>query len=184
MVYQNIIEATEEFDSKYCIGVGGLEVFTKLSCKQVVVKKLHPLPNGEISHQKAFMSEIRALTKIRHRNIIKLYGFCSHPKHSLLVYDFLEGGSLVKLLNSEEGAKKKIDWIKRANVVKGVANVLSYMHHDCSPPIIHHDVSSKNVLLDLEYEAQISDFGTDRLLKSDSSNWTSLTGTYGYMAPG
>ena len=80
--------------------------------------------------------------------------------------------------------KKKIDWIKRANVVKGVANVLSYMHHDCSPPIIHHDVSSKNVLLDLEYEAQISDFGTDRLLKSDSSNWTSLTGTYGYMAPG
>ena len=184
MVYQNIIEATEEFDSKYCIGVGGFGSVYKaeLQASQVVaVKKLHPLPDGEIANQKAFVSEIRALTVIRHRNIIKLYGFCSHPKHSLLVYEFLEGGSLVKLLNSEEGT---FDWIKRANVVKGVANALSYMHHDCSPPIIHRDISSKNVLLDLEYEAHISDFGTARLLKPDSSNWTSLAGTYGYMAPG
>nr|POE51370.1 mdis1-interacting receptor like kinase 2 [Quercus suber] len=185
MVYQNIIEATEEFDSKYCIGVGGFgSVYkAKLQESQVVaVKKLHPLLDGEISNQKAFVSEIHALTEIRHRNIVKLYGFCSHPKHSLLVYEFLEGGSLMKLLNSEEGAKT-FDWIKRANVVKGVANALSYMHHDCSPPIIHRDISSKNVLLDLEYEAHISDFGTARLLKPNSSNWTSLAGTYGYMAP-
>ncbi|KAM3707011.1 hypothetical protein ACJW31_03G192600 [Castanea mollissima] len=185
MVYQNIIEATEEFDSKYCIGVGGYGSVYKaeLQTSQVVaVKKLHPLPDGEISNQKAFVSEIHALTEIRHRNIVKLYGFCSHPKHSLLVYEFLEGGSLVKLLNSEEGAKT-FDWIKRANVVKGVANALSYMHHDCLPPIIHRDISSKNILLDLEYEAHISDFGTARLLKPDSSNWTSLAGTYGYMAP-
>ena len=186
MVYENIIEAMEEFDSKYCIGVGGYGSVYKaeLQTSQVVaVKKLHPLPDGKISNQKAFTSEIRALIEIRHRNIVKLYGFCSHPKHSLLVYEFLEGGSLVKLLNSEEGAKT-FDWIKRVDVVKGVVNALSYMHHDCSPPIIHCDISSKNVLLDLEYETHIFDFGIARLLKPDSSNWTSLAGTYGYMAPG
>ena len=98
MVYENIIEATEDFDSKYCIGVGGHESVYKaeLPTSQVVaVKKLHPLPNGETSNQKTFMSEIQALTEIRHRNIVKLYGFCSHPRHSLLVYEYLEGGSLV-----------------------------------------------------------------------------------------
>ena len=98
MVYQNIIEATEEFDSKYCIGVGGHGSVYKaeLPTSQVVaVKKLHPLSNGETSNQKTFTSEIHALTEIRHRNIVKLYGFCSHPRHSLLVYEYLEGGSLV-----------------------------------------------------------------------------------------
>ncbi|GMY27754.1 mdis1-interacting receptor like kinase 2 [Fagus crenata] len=185
MVYENIIDATEEFDSKYCIRVGGYGSVYKaeLPTSQVVaVKKLHSLPDGEICNQKAFMSEIRALTEIRHRNIVKLYGFCSHPQHSFLVYELLEEGSLMKLLNSEEGAET-LDWIKRANVIKGVADALSYMHHDCSPPIIHRDISSKNILLNQEYEAHISDFGIARLLKHDSSNWTSLAGTFGYMAP-
>uniref|UniRef100_A0A2N9G0F4 non-specific serine/threonine protein kinase n=1 Tax=Fagus sylvatica TaxID=28930 RepID=A0A2N9G0F4_FAGSY len=186
MVYKNIIAATEEFDSKYCIGVGGCGSVYKveLPTNQVVaVKKLHSVPDGETSNQKAFTSEIRALTEIRHRNIVKLYGFCSHSQHSLLVYEFLEGGSLMKLLSIEEGVKA-FDWNKRANVIKGVANALSYMHHDCSPPIIHRDISSKNVLLDREFEAHISDFGNARFLNPDLSNWTSLAGTFGYMALG
>ncbi|KAF8365008.1 hypothetical protein HHK36_032988 [Tetracentron sinense] len=73
--------------------------------------------------------------------------------------------------------------MKRINIVKGVAYALSYMHHDCSPPIAHRDISSKNILLDSEYQARLSDFGTARLLRYDSSNWTSLAGTYGYVAP-
>jgi serine/threonine protein kinase len=77
-----------------------------------------------------------------------------------------------------------MDWDKRINLIKGVANALSYMHHDCSPPIIHRDISSNNVLLDSEYEAHVSDFGTARLLMPDSSNWTSFAGTFGYTAPG
>jgi serine/threonine protein kinase len=96
------------------------------------VKKLHSVPDGETSNQKTFTSEIRALTEIRHRKIVKLYGFCSHSQHSLLVYEFLEG-------------VKEFDWKKRANAIKGVANALSYMHHDFSPPIIHRDISSMNV---------------------------------------
>ncbi|KAL6329319.1 hypothetical protein AAG906_016211 [Vitis piasezkii] len=89
---------------------------------------------------------------------------------------------LILVYENDEEAEK-LDWIVRLNVVKGVAKALSYMHHDCSPPIIHRDISSNNVLLDSEYEAHVSDFGTARLLKSDSSNWTSFAGTFGYTAP-
>ncbi|KAF5812907.1 putative protein kinase RLK-Pelle-LRR-XI-1 family [Helianthus annuus] len=71
----------------------------------------------------------------------------------------------------------------RVNIIKGVAYALSYMHHDCSPAIIHRDISSKNILLDSEYEACVSDFGTSKILNPDSSNWTNIAGTFGYLAP-
>ena len=147
------------------------------------MKKIHSSLDVELVRLKGFTSEICALTEIRHHNIVKLYGFCSHPRHSFLVYEFLDGGSLGELLSSKDQAVD-FDWIKRASVVKGVANALSYMHHDCSPPIIHRDISSKNVLFDSEYVARISDFGTTRFMMPDSSNWTSFTGTFGYTAPG
>ncbi|TYJ32744.1 hypothetical protein E1A91_A05G056800v1 [Gossypium mustelinum] len=185
MMYKILVEATEEFDSKYCIGVGGYgSVYkTQLSDGQIVaVKKLHPLPEGGVGDQKAFNSEIRALTEIRHRNILKLHGFCSHPQHLILVYEFLEGGSLEKILRINEQAME-FDWIKRVNVVKGMANAVAYMHHDCSPPIVHRDISSKNILLGSDNEAHVADFGNARLLKPDSSNWTSFRGTFGYIAP-
>ncbi|EEF39415.1 receptor protein kinase, putative [Ricinus communis] len=183
--YENIVEATEEFDSKYCIGVGGYGIVYKVvlpTGRVVAVKKLHQSQNGEITDMKAFRNEICVLMNIRHRNIVKLFGFCSHPRHSFLVYDFIERGSLRNTLSNEEEAME-LDWFKRLNVVKGVANALSYMHHDCSPPIIHRDISSSNVLLDSEFEAHVSDFGTARLLMPDSSNWTSFAGTFGYTAP-
>ena len=101
--------------------------------------------------------------------MVKLYGFCSHPHHSFLIYEFLEGGSLQELLRNNEKAIN-FEWIKRANIVKGVADALCYMHHDCSHPIVHRDISSKNVLLDSEYVAHISDFGIARFLKPNSSN--------------
>jgi hypothetical protein len=184
--YENIIEATEGFNSKHCIGEGGYGVVYKavLPTEQVLaVKKFHQTPEVEKTSLRAFRSEIDVLMGIRHRNIVKLYGFCSHAKHSFLVYEFVERGSLRNVLKNEEQAEE-MDWVKRLNLVKGVASALSYMHHDCSPPIIHRDISSNNVLLDSEYEAHVSDFGSARLLMPDSSNWTSFAGTYGYTAPG
>nr|XP_027076874.1 MDIS1-interacting receptor like kinase 2-like [Coffea arabica] len=185
MVYENIIDAIENFDPKYCIGAGGFgSVFrAELPNGQVVaVKKLHGMDDGALRRPKDFANEIRALTNIRHRNIMKLYGFCSHAQHTFLVYEFLEGGSLMHLLSNDETAAK-CEWIKRVSIVKDVANALSYMHQNCSPSIIHRDISSKNVLLDSEYQAHISDFGTARILRPDSSHWTSFAGTYGYAAP-
>ncbi|XP_061338190.1 MDIS1-interacting receptor like kinase 2-like [Gastrolobium bilobum] len=186
LVHENIIEATEEFDDKYLIGEGGSGAVYKaiLSTGQVVaVKKLHAAAvDGEMLDFKAFATEVRVLTEIRHRNIVKLYGFCSHPRYSFLVYEFLEGGSLDKVLKNDTHATM-FDWNRRVNVVKGMANALYHMHHGCSPPIVHRDISSKNVLLDLEYEARISDFGTAKILNPDSRNLSSFAGTYGYAAP-
>lgn len=70
------------------------------------------------------------------------------------------------------------------NIVKGVAHALCYMHHNCLPPIVLRDISSKNILLDSEYEASVSDFGTAKFLIPDSVNWTAIAGTHGYVAPG
>ncbi|KDP32511.1 hypothetical protein JCGZ_14714 [Jatropha curcas] len=184
--YENIIEATEGFDSKYCVGVGGYGVVYKAvlpTGRVVAVKKPHnQSQNDEMLNVKAFENEIVALTNIRHRNIVKLYGFCSHAKHSFLIYNFIERGSLRKILCDKEQAKE-LNWSKRLNVVIGIANALSYMHHDCFPPIIHRDLSRNNVLLDSELEAHVFDFGTARLLMPDTSNWTAFAGTFGYTAP-
>ncbi|KAL6327616.1 hypothetical protein AAG906_022029 [Vitis piasezkii] len=185
MLYEHIIEGTEDFNSKNCIGTGGYGNVYKAELptgRVVAVKKLHSTQDGEMADLKAFKSEIHALADIRHRNIVKLYGFCSCSENSFLVYEFMEKGSLRNILSNKEEATE-FDWVLRLNVVKGMAEALSYMHHDCSPPLIHRDISSNNVLLDLEYVAHVSDFGTARLLKSDSSNWTSFAGTFGYIAP-
>ncbi|XP_031503868.1 probable leucine-rich repeat receptor-like protein kinase At1g35710 [Nymphaea colorata] len=129
-----------------------------------------------------FRNEIKALTEVRHRNIVKLYGFCKHPQCSFLVYEYIERGSLASILSSNEAAKR-LDWAKRVNIIAGVADALSCMHHDHSVPVIHRDISSKNILLYSDFNACISDFGTTRLLNPDSSNWTGVAGTHGYIAP-
>ncbi|XP_076945897.1 uncharacterized protein LOC143617128 [Bidens hawaiensis] len=184
MVYESIIEALEDFDMKHIVGAGGHGTVYKaeLSTEVLAVKKTHAPEDGETQNLKSFENEIRALTEIRHQNIVKLYGFCSHSRHSFLVYEFLSGGSLRNVLTNIELAVE-FDWEKRVMAVEGIAKALSYMHHDCSQPIIHRDLSSNNVLFDSDWVAHISDFGTARLLKPNSSNWTSFAGTFGYAAP-
>ncbi|KAL9437287.1 hypothetical protein AB3S75_023194 [Citrus x aurantiifolia] len=186
LVYDEIVRATNDFDAEYCIGNGGHGSVYRAelpSGEVVAVKKFHsPLPCDQIADQKEFLTEVDALTEIRHRNIVKFYGFCSHARHSFLVYEFLERGSLAAILSSDAAAQE-LGWSQRMNVIKGVADALSYLHHDCFPPIVHRDISSKNLLLDLEYEAHVADFGIAKFLKPDSSNWTEFAGTYGYIAP-
>ncbi|XP_049387258.1 MDIS1-interacting receptor like kinase 2-like [Solanum stenotomum] len=182
-LYRDILNATEEFDAKFCIGQGGHGSVYKVnlpSLGNIAVKRLHS--SFQNTHPKSFINEVRALTGIKHRNIVNLYGYCSKAQHSLLVYEYVERGSLSSIL-SNEVESKKLDWLKRVNIIKGVAFALSYMHQDCSPPIVHRDISSSNVLLDSEYEARVADFGIAKILKPDSSNRTALAGTYGYVAP-
>ncbi|KAL5990309.1 hypothetical protein ACLOJK_011207 [Asimina triloba] len=186
IVFEDIIEATEQFSDKYCIGVGGHGKVYKADLTDghlVAVKKFHPIDGCDsVDDQTAFRNEIQALTQIRHRNIVKLYGFCSHSQCSFLVYEYMKGGSLASALSNVETALE-LDWAKRVKVVEGVAAALSYMHHDVKPPMIHRDLSTSNILLDSEMEACVSDFGTAKYLKSNSSNWSTVAGTYGYVAP-
>ncbi|XLT83976.1 hypothetical protein HN873_005729, partial [Arachis hypogaea] len=185
IAFEDIIEATEDFDIRYCIGTGAYGSVYKAqlpSGKTVALKKLHKTESENASFYKSFCNEVEVLTEIRHRNIIRLYGYCLHNRCMFLVYEYLERGSLYYNLADEIEAQE-LKWSKRVNIIKGTAYALAHMHHHCPSPIVHRDVSSNNVLLNSELEACVSDFGTARLLDPDSSNQTLLVGTYGYVAP-
>ncbi|XP_054813296.1 MDIS1-interacting receptor like kinase 2-like [Prosopis cineraria] len=187
IMYKDIIEATNNFDEKYCIGEGAFGKVYKLMLPRedrvFAIKKLTCEEDSlDIESIKAFESEIKALIETRHRNIVKLHGFCLQRSHTFFICEYMERGNLEAILKNDEEALE-LDWPKRVNILKGVAQALSYMHHDCNPPIIHRDISSKNVLLSSDLEACVSDFGTARFLKPDSSTWTIFAGTYGYAAP-
>ncbi|KAL2337461.1 hypothetical protein Fmac_011907 [Flemingia macrophylla] len=186
ITFEDIIEATENFDIKYCIGIGGYGSVYRAqlpSGKIVALKKLHQMESHNPAFVKSFCNEVKMLTKIRHKNIINLHGFCLHNHCMFLVYQYMGKSSLFYVLNNDAEAKE-LNWSTRVNVIKGVAYALSYMHHDCIPPIVHRDVTSTNVLLNSQLEAIVSDFGIARLLDLDSSNQTLVAGTYGYIAPG
>ncbi|KAK8335001.1 hypothetical protein V6Z11_A09G025600 [Gossypium hirsutum] len=185
IAFEDIIKATEDFDMKYCIGTGGYgSVYRAVlpSGRVVALKKLHRLEAEQPTYDTSFRNEIKFLTEIRHKNIVKLHGFCLHNRCMFLIYEYMENGSLFYALSIDEEAVE-LDWTKRVNIVKDVAHALSYMHHDWNHPIVHRDISSNNVLLNLEWEAFIADFGTARFLDPNSSNRTVPVGTYGYIAP-
>ncbi|XP_061994885.1 MDIS1-interacting receptor like kinase 2-like [Rosa rugosa] len=191
IAYADIIEATEEFDIKYCIGTGtgtgtgtyGTVYKAQLpSGKVVALKKLHHWEAQEPALFKCFSNEVKMLSEIRHRNIVKLHGFCLHKRCMFLVYEYKERGSLFSVLSNDIEAAE-LDWTKRVHIIEGLAHALSYMHQNCTIPIIHRNVTSSNILLNSEMVAYLSDFGTARLLYPNSSNRTMLAGTPGYVAP-
>ncbi|XP_017609151.2 MDIS1-interacting receptor like kinase 2-like [Gossypium arboreum] len=185
IAYEDIVAATKDFDFRYCIGVGGYgSVYrAKLPCGKVVaLKKLHHLEAENPTFDKSFKNEIKFLTEIRHRNIVKLHGFCLHRRSMFLIYEYMEKGSLFCNLRDEVEAVE-MDWTKRVKIIKGIAHALSYLHYDCNPPIVHRDISSNNVLLNSSFEAFVADFGTAKMLDLDSSNQTIIVGTCGYVAP-
>ena len=102
----------------------------------VALKKLHGWKSEDLAYLKRFENEVQILSTIQHRNIVKLHGFYLRNRCMFLVYKYMERGSLFCMLSDEVEAVE-LDWIKRVNVVKGIANALSYMHHDCVLPIIH-----------------------------------------------
>ncbi|KAK9224606.1 hypothetical protein WN943_009641 [Citrus x changshan-huyou] len=183
IVFEDLIRATEDFDIRYCVGTGGYGSVYKAQLpngKVFALKKLHT--SEELAFIKSFQNEAQVLSQVLHRNIVKLYGYCLHKKCMFLIYEYMERGSLFCNLHNNEDAVE-LDWAKRVNIVKAMAHALAYLHHDCSPSIIHRDISSNNILLNSKLEAFVADFGTARLLHADSSNRTLLAGTYGYIAP-
>ncbi|OIW18022.1 hypothetical protein TanjilG_07606 [Lupinus angustifolius] len=185
IAYEDIIKGTEGFDMKYCIGTGAYGCVYKVPLpngKVVALKKLHGFMAEDPTSDESFRSEVDVLSKIKHRHIVKLLGFCLHKRIRFLIYEYMEKGSLFSVLYDDVEAIE-LEWRKRVNIIKGIAHALSYLHHDCIPPIVHRDISSSNILLNSEWQPNISDFGIARLLRYDSSNRTIVAGTYGYIAP-
>ncbi|XP_061349572.1 LRR receptor-like serine/threonine-protein kinase ERECTA [Gastrolobium bilobum] len=182
-VYEDIMRITENLHEKYIIGYGASSTVYKCvlkNCKPVAIKRLY-------SHHpdclKEFETELATVGSIKHRNLVSLQGYSLSPYGHLLFYDYMENGSLWDLLHGPT-KKKKLDWDLRLKIALGAAQGLAYLHHDCSPRIIHRDVKSCNILLDADFEPHLIDFGIAKsLCPSKSHTSTYILGTIGYIDP-
>ncbi|XP_044479279.1 leucine-rich repeat receptor-like serine/threonine-protein kinase BAM1 [Mangifera indica] len=167
------------------IGKGGAGIVYKgvmPNGDQVAVKRLSAMSRGS-SHDHGFKAEIQTLGRIRHRNIVRLLGFCSNHETNLLVYEYMPNGSLGEVLHGKKGGH--LLWDTRYKIAVEAAKGLCYLHHDCSPLIVHRDVKSNNILLDSNLEAHISDFGLAKFLQNSGTSecMSAIAGSYGYIAP-
>jgi serine/threonine protein kinase len=147
----------------------------------IAVKKLWKTNKGD-EMVDSFAAEIQILGYIRHRNIVRLIGYCSNGSVKLLLYNYIQNGNLRQLLEGN----RNLDWETRYKIAVGSAQGLAYLHHDCVPSILHRDVKCNNILLDSKYEAYIADFGLAKLMNSPNYHhaMSRVAGSYGYIAPG
>ncbi|XP_073310201.1 uncharacterized protein [Primulina huaijiensis] len=167
------------------IGKGGAGIVYKgvmPDGEQVAVKRLPVMSRGS-SHDHGFNAEIQTLGRIRHRHIVRLLGFCSNHETNLLVYEYMPNGSLGEVLHGKKGGH--LLWDTRYKIAVEAAKGLCYLHHDCSPLIIHRDVKSNNILLDSNFEAHVADFGLAKFLQDSGASecMSAIAGSYGYIAP-
>ncbi|MQL77189.1 hypothetical protein Taro_009601 [Colocasia esculenta] len=167
------------------IGKGGAGIVYKgvmPNGDQVAVKRLPAMSRGS-SHDHGFSAEIQTLGRIRHRHIVRLLGFCSNHETNLLVYEYMPNGSLGELLHGKKGGH--LHWDTRYKIAVEAAKGLCYLHHDCSPLILHRDVKSNNILLDSNFEAHVADFGLAKFLQDSGTSecMSAIAGSYGYIAP-
>ncbi|XP_047316766.1 receptor protein kinase CLAVATA1 [Impatiens glandulifera] len=165
------------------IGKGGAGVVYRGSMPNgddVAIKHLQSRGGGG---DHGFSAEIQTLGRIRHRNIVRLLGYVSNKDTNLLLYEYMPNGSLGEILHGTKGAR--LQWETRYRIAVESAKGLCYLHHDCSPLIIHRDVKSNNILLDSDYEAHVADFGLAKFLLDAGASecMSSVAGSYGYIAP-
>ncbi|KAL8151156.1 hypothetical protein V2J09_020964 [Rumex salicifolius] len=132
-----------------------------------------------------FEAEVDTLGKIRHKNIVKLWCCCVAKDCKLLVYEYMPNGSLGDLLHSSKGWLL-LDWPTRCRIALDAAEGLSYLHHDCVPPIVHRDIKSNNILLDGEFGARVADFGVAKaveVIAKGTKSMSVIAGSCGYIAP-
>ncbi|CAK7339682.1 unnamed protein product, partial [Dovyalis caffra] len=167
------------------IGKGGAGIVYKAAMPNgdhVAVKRLPAMSRGS-SHDHGFNAEIQTLGRIRHRHIVRLLGFCSNHETNLLVYEYMPNGSLGEVLHGKKGGH--LHWDTRYKIAVEAAKGLCYLHHDCSPLIVHRDVKSNNILLDSSFEAHVADFGLAKFLQDSGTSecMSAIAGSYGYIAP-
>ncbi|CAO2145870.1 unnamed protein product [Urochloa humidicola] len=183
--YSELAKITSDFSSECVIGQGGTSHVYR-GClengRELAVKILKY--SDEVL--KEFVSEIEIVSSLSHKNVIFLIGFCFKNDDLLLVYEYLQRGSLEEILHGEKGCKNAFGWTERFNVAVGVAHALDYLHgNDNSRPVIHRDVKSSNILISDCFEPKLSDFGLAVWASDVTSQMTcnDVAGTFGYLAP-
>ncbi|KAK4789295.1 hypothetical protein SAY86_020614 [Trapa natans] len=180
--YAELASATGNFKSDEKLGEGGFGgVFRghlKSTNSYIAVKRIS---RGSKQGIKEFVSEIRIITRLRHRNLVQLIGWCHEKRELLLVYEFLPNGSLDSHLFT---GKSFLPWKIRYKIAEGVASALMYLHEEWEQCVVHRDIKSSNIMLDSEFNAKLGDFGLARLVDhARGSQTTVLAGTMGYIAP-
>ncbi|KAL1556338.1 non-specific serine/threonine protein kinase [Salvia divinorum] len=182
--FEELVAATDNFSSSNKLGQGGFGAVYKgilRSGLQIAVKRLsRNSGQGELE----FKNEVVLMAKLEHRNLVRLLGFSQQGLERLLVYEFVQNGSLDSFI-FDPVKRLLISWESRYNIIKGIAKGLVYLHEGSPMRIIHRDLKASNVLLDGDKTPKISDFGMARLFRDDQtrSNTCRIVGTYGYMAP-
>ncbi|EYU28436.1 hypothetical protein ABFS82_12G119200 [Erythranthe guttata] len=183
--FKELRAATDHFNAKNILGSGGFGVVYKGRLNNgtiVAVKRLkdYNAHGGEIQ----FQTEVELISLAVHRNLLRLWGFCSNENERLLIYPYMSNGSVASRLKDNINGRPVLDWSRRKSIALGTARGLVYLHEQCDPKVIHRDVKAANILLDEDFEAVVGDFGLAKLLDHrDSHVTTAVRGTLGHIAP-
>jgi len=181
--FEELRKITNNFSEANDIGNGGYgKVYrgTLPSGQLVAVKRSQ---QGSLQGSLEFRTEIELLSRVHHRNVVSLVGFCLDQDEQILVYEYVPNGTLKESLTGKSGVR--LDWRRRLRVVLGAAKGVAYLHELADPPIVHRDIKSSNVLLDERLNAKVSDFGLSKPLGEDGRGQvtTQVKGTMGYLDP-
>ncbi|CAN1175427.1 G-type lectin S-receptor-like serine/threonine-protein kinase At5g35370 [Linum perenne] len=178
--YEELEEATENFNNQ--IGSGGFGSVYKGTLPDKSVVAVKKITNVGVQGKRDFCTEIAIIGNVHHVNLVKLRGFCAQGRQRLLVYEYMNRGSLDRTLFG--GSGPVMEWRERYEIALGTARGLAYLHTGCAQKIIHCDVKPENILLQDHFQAKISDFGLSKLLGPEQSSlFTTMRGTRGYLAP-
>ncbi|KGN51804.1 proline-rich receptor-like protein kinase PERK13 [Cucumis sativus] len=180
--YEELMEVTSGFSRQNILGEGGFGCVYQgwlPEGKTVAVKQLKA---GSGQGEREFKAEVEIISRVHHRHLVSLVGYCVAERHRLLIYEFVPNKTLEHHLHGK--GVPVLDWSKRLKIALGSAKGLAYLHEDCHPRIIHRDIKSANILLDDAFEAQVADFGLAKLTNDTNTHVsTRVMGTFGYMAP-
>ncbi|XP_010275616.1 PREDICTED: probable receptor-like protein kinase At2g42960 [Nelumbo nucifera] len=176
--------ATNRFSAENVLGEGGYGVVYRgrlINGTEVAVKRIL---NNLGQAEKEFRVEVEAIGHVRHKNLVRLLGYCVEGVHRMLVYEYVNNGNLEQWLHGAMCQQGSLSWEARMKVILGTAKALSYLHEAIEPKVVHRDIKSSNILIDEEFNAKVSDFGLAKLLGSGTSHITTrVMGTFGYVAP-
>ncbi|KOM52785.1 hypothetical protein LR48_Vigan09g144400 [Vigna angularis] len=181
--YNDLKAATKNFSAENKLGEGGFGDVYKGTLKNGKVVAVKKLVLGKSSNMEDnFEGEVKLISNVHHRNLVRLLGCCSKSQERILVYEYMANKSLDKFLFGNK--KGSLNWKQRYDIILGTARGLAYLHEEFHVSIIHRDIKTANILLDDVFQPKIADFGLARLLPEDRSHLsTKFAGTLGYTAP-